>query len=361
MTTRRQFLGQSAGLCFVGCGIAGHAHAQAGAPAGKREVLVGGKRARTIDIHAHCQVPAAMAIAGERLPKPRGVILEFPGLHEVADARLAAMDARGVDMQVLSCNPYWYGYEREIVEKMLDVQNEALAAFCSANPKRFAAFASLALQFPDLAVQQLEKAIRRHGLRGAAVGGSVAGAEFSDPKFHPVWAKCEELGVPIFIHPATQPQLAGRYKGNGVLSNVIGNPLDTTIALSHLIFEGTLDRHPGLKVIAAHGGGYLGSYAPRSDEGCRVFPDQCDPAIKLRKKPTEYLRDIYVDNIVFTPEAMRHLDAEIGYDRVLLGSDYPYPWQPGAIDVVMNAPGASDAQKLGMLGGTAAKLLGIEA
>lgn len=360
MTTRRQFL-QSAGLCFVGCGIAGHAHAEASAPTDRREAMVAGKRVRTIDIHAHCQVPAAMAIAGERLPRPPGVILEYPGLHEVADARLAAMEARGVDMQVLSCNPYWYGYERDVAQKMLDVQNEALAGFCSAYPKRFAAFASLALQFPDLAVEQLEKAVKRLGLRGVAVGGSVAGSEFSDPKFHPVWAKCEELGAAIFIHPATQPQLAGRYKGNGVLSNVIGNPLDTTIALSHLIFEGTLDRFPGLKVIAAHGGGYLGSYAPRSDEGCRVFPTQCDPGIRLKKKPTEYLRDIYVDNIVFTPEGMRHLDAEIGYDRVLLGSDYPYPWQPGAVDVVLGAPGATDAQKVAMLGGTAARLLGLAA
>ena len=359
MTPRRKFLFQATGLCFVGCGIAGHAHAQASAPTGKREVMVGGKRARTIDIHAHCQVPAAMKIAGDNLPKPLGVVLEYPGLYEVADARLAAMDARGIDMQVLSCNPWWYGYERDVVEKMLEVQNEALAAFCAAHPKRFAAFASLALQFPDLAVQQLEKAVKRLGLRGVAVGGSVAGVEFSDPRFHAIWAKCEELGAPIFIHPATQPQLAGRYKGNGVLSNVIGNPLDTTIALSHLIFEGTLDRFPGLKVIAAHGGGFLASYAARSDEGCRVFPEQCDPAIRLRKKPTEYLRDIYVDNIVFTPEAMRHLDAEIGYDRVLLGTDYPYPWQPGAVDVVLNAPGASDAQKVAMLGGTAARVLGI--
>jgi aminocarboxymuconate-semialdehyde decarboxylase len=90
-----------------------------------------------------------------------------------------------------------------------------------------------------------------------------------------------------------------------------------------------------------------------------VFPNQCDPNVKLRKKPTEYLRDIYVDNIVFTPEMMRHLGEEIGYDRVLVGSDFPYPWEQNAVDVVMNAPGATDAQKAAMLGGTAAKLLRI--
>ena len=359
MTTRRQFVFRSAGLCFVGCGIAGHTHAQPAARTGKREVRVQGKRVKTVDVHAHCQVPAAMAVAGERLPKPLGVVLDYPGLYQVADARLAAMDAMGVDVQALSCNPYWYKYDRDVVENMLEIQNEALASFCSAHPDRFVAFASLALQHPDLAVQQLEKAIRKLGLRGAAIGGSVAGVEFADPKFHPVWAKAEELGAVLFIHPASPPELAQRYKGNGLLSNVVGNPLDTTLALSHLIFQGTLDRFPGLKIVAAHGGGYFGSYAARSDHGCLVFPSQCDPEIKLKKKPTEYLRDIYVDNIVFTPEMMRHLDAEVGYDRVLLGSDFPYPWETDPVEVVMNAPGATDAQKAAMLGGTAAKLLRI--
>jgi len=110
-----------------------------------------------------------------------------------------------------------------------------------------------------------------------------------------------------------------------------------------------------------YGGGYIGSYAPRNDHGCLVFPDQCDKSIVLKKKPTDYLRDIYVDNIVFTPEMMRHLGAEIGYDRVLVGSDFPYPWETNAVDVVMKAPGATDAQKIAMLGGTAAKLLRIDA
>ena len=141
------------------------------------------------------------------------------------------------------------------------MQNEKLAELCASQPDRFGAFASLTLQFPDLAVQQLETAVKKQGLRGAAIGGSVLGEDFSDPKFHPVWAKAEELGAVLFIHPQSTPELAKRFKGNGWLSNTIGNPLDTTIALQHLIFEGTLDRFPGLKIIAAHGGGYLGSYA----------------------------------------------------------------------------------------------------
>ena len=359
MANRREFLQRTAaGLCFVGCGIAGHAHAQA--PARKREVVVNGKRARTIDVHAHCAIPAALAVAGDaRLAGVPAVTVRYPGLQQVAAERMGAMDAQGIDMEALSINPVWYGWERDVVEKMIEIQNDALASFTAAHPERFVAFASVALQYPDLAVAQLEKAIKGQGLRGVAIGGSVAGVEFSNPKFHPVWAKCQELGILVFIHPQSTPQLAERFKGNGMLSNSIGNPLDTTIALSHLIFEGTLDKYPGLKILAAHGGGFFGSYAPRSDHGCLVFPENCDKTIALKKKPTEYLRDIYVDNIVFTPEAMRHLDAEIGYDRIMLGSDFPYPWESHSVDVVMSAPGATDAQKIAMLGGTAAKLLGI--
>ena len=151
--------------------------------------------------------------------------------------------------------------------------------------------------------------------------------EFSDPKFHPVWAKAEELGVPLFIHPQGVPELGKRLSGNGWLGNTIGNPLETTIALSHLIFEGTLDRFPGLKVIAAHGGGYLPSYADRSDHACMVGPAGCNPEVKLKKKPTEYLKQIYFDSLIFSPEAIRHLAAQVGASQIVLGSDYPYPWQ----------------------------------
>src|SRR5436309_1851999 len=130
--------------------------------------------------------------------------------------------------------------------------------------------------------------------------------------------------LPPLLHVAQNAAdpLASRLKGNGLLANVIGNPLETTIALSHLIFEGTLDRFPGLKICAAHGGGYLPSYAGRSDQGCLTFPDRC-PGPKdgpLKKKPTEYLRQLYYDNILFTPEAMRHLAAEVGPSQLVVGT-----------------------------------------
>src|SRR5207247_9056542 len=160
-----------------------------------------------------------------------------------------------------SVKSYRYTTARDGTANTIQMQNEALVEVCATNPDRFVAFATIALQHPDLAVQQLVDGVKKYGLRGASTGGSVDGRELSDPKFHPFWAKAEELGVLIFIHPQGPAELAasGRLAGNGLLTNTIGNPLETTIALSHLIFEGTLDQFPGLKICAAHGGDYLPS------------------------------------------------------------------------------------------------------
>ncbi|HKA41463.1 MAG TPA: amidohydrolase family protein [Burkholderiales bacterium] len=361
MVSRRDFMKETAGaaasIVFTGCSLLSAPQARAQAkPSGKRrEVLVAGRRARVIDVHAHCTIPEAHALLGL---KPQSAI--GPGIDEVGQRRLGEMDEFGIDMEVLSINPAWYRAERDVVTQVIKIQNEKLAEFCAKYPDRFAAFASLALQFPDLAVQQLEEGMKKYNLRGAAIGGSVAGVDFSDAKFHPVWAKAEELGAVLFIHPQSTPPLAARFKGNGWLSNTIGNPLDTTIALEKLIFEGTLDRHPGLKIIAAHGGGFLPSYAPRMDHSCRVNPAECNPNIVLKKKPTEYLRSLYFDSLVFTSEALRHLAAEVGTSQIVVGTDHPIPWNLHAVDHVLNAPSLSDAEKVAILGGNAAKLLNIK-
>jgi aminocarboxymuconate-semialdehyde decarboxylase len=263
-------------------------------------------------------------------------------------------------VEALSINPYWYKADRDVATKLITIQNEKLAEACAATPDRFVAFASVALQFPDLAAEQLEQGAMKYGLRGAAIGGSVNGEELSDPKYHPFWAKAEQMGVLIFIHPQGTAEMNAttRFKGNGILDNIIGNPLETTIALSHLIFEGTLDKFPGLKICAAHAGGFLPSYAGRSDQGCLTFPDRCTRT--LAKKPTEYLKQLYYDNIIFTPEGMRHLIAETGVGQVVLGTDFPYPWTKTAVELVLATPGLSDADRVAILGGTAANLLGIK-
>jgi aminocarboxymuconate-semialdehyde decarboxylase len=279
----------------------------------------------------------------------------------VVEERHKAMDAMSIDMEELTINPFWYRQDRDTAAEIVRVQNEKLAELCASRPDRFAAFASLSLQFPDLAVRQLEDGMKKYGLRGAAIGGSVAGEEFADPKFHPVWAKAEELGAVLFIHPQSTPELAKRFKGSGWLANTIGNPLDTTIALQHLIFEGTLDRFPGLKIVAAHGGGYLASYAPRSDHACFVSPANCNPEIVLKKKPTEYLNQLYFDALVFTPEALRHLVAQVGASQIVLGSDHPIPWEQHPVDHVFATETLTDDEKMAILGGNAARLLGLKA
>jgi len=333
---------------FVACSGTG-----AGAPRGRRrEVVVSGRRVKTVDVHAHCAVPEAMALVGRQL-EAEALLKSRMG------DRLQAMDEQGIDVEALSINPYWYTADRDVAAKLIQIQNEALAEICATEPDRFVAFATIALQHPDLAVQQLEQGVRRYGLRGAGTGGSVAGLELSDPKFHPFWAKAEALGVLVFIHPLGTAELepSGRLAGNGLLTNTIGNPLETTIALSHLIFEGTLDRFPGLKICAAHGGGYLPSYAARSDAVMTTFPKRMTGTIA--KKPTEYLRQLYFDSIVFTPEALRHLAAEAGPGQIVMGTDYPFPWTHTSVDHILNTPGLSDADKIAMLGGTAMQLLKI--
>ena len=341
----------TAEVVFVGCCVTDAAEPQlpSGGATPRRQVVLDGRRVKAVDIHAHCAVPEAMTLMGMTVPNE--------GL-DLGPACLQAMDAQGIDVKALSINPYWYTAERDLARQLIRVQNEKLAELCAARPHRFVAFTTVALQHPDLAVEQLEDGIKRLGLCGVSIGGSVNGEELSDPKFHPFWAKAEELGVLVFLHPQGVPDLAKRLKGNGLLTNVIGNPLETTIALSHLIFEGTLDRFPGLKLCAAHGGGYLPSYSARSDHGCLTFPERCT-GLALKKRPSEYMRVLYFDSIVFTSEALRHLVAECGASQIMMGTDYPYPWTSTAVEHILGTPSLSDAERAAILGDTACKLLHI--
>jgi aminocarboxymuconate-semialdehyde decarboxylase len=373
MATRREFIKGAAasGLVFCSCALTdavyaqgSHKHPNLGTK--RKPVIVNGRAVKTIDVHSHCLFRDAIALMGAEAssvePPVKGAPEHYIPVSDKAAVaeRLAAMDAMGIDMEVLSINPFWYRKDRDTAAAIVKLNNERLAELSAAYPKRLAAFASLSLQAPDLAVKQLEDAMTKQGLRGAAIGGSVDGEDFYDPKFHPVWTKAQELGAVLFIHPQSPPELAKRFRGNGWLSNTIGNPLDTTIALQHLIFEGTLDKFPGLKIIAAHGGGYLGSYAPRSDHSCFVSPVNCNADIVLKKKPTEYLNQIYFDALVFTEEALRHLVAQVGASQVVLGTDHPIPWEEHPVDHVMGTTTLSLAQRVAILGGNAAKLLNIK-
>ena len=281
MGDRREFLKSiaEAGAVFAGCCL-GRGSLRAQSAARRREVVVGGRRVRTIDIHAHVVIPEATAIMGTVTPPDATTVMA------TVSQRFARMDDWGTDMQALSIN----------------------------------------------------------------------GDELSATKFDPFWKKAEELGCLVFMHPQGIPELDKRLAGNGGLTNVIGNPLETTIFLSHLIFDGTLDRFPGLKICAAHAGGYLPSYAARSDYGCVRFAGDCQ---KIKKHPSEYLQQLYFDSMVFTPEGLRHLVAESGVSQIMIGTDYPFPWSTTTVDHVLKTPGLTDADRRAILGETAAKLLRI--
>lgn len=369
MSDRREFLkemaGATAGIFFTGCGLVESALAlqQPGGSGKRREVAVGGRRVRTIDIHCHCYIREAVnMVKGYDQAKPLQASLDTAegkklNLTAVKD-RLKDMDEQGIDIQAvgLATTHFHYWADRDLATLLVRLQNEKIAELCSTYPDRFVGLGTVAMQHPDLAAEQMQEALKKLGLRGIMINANINGEELAAPKFDPFWAKAEELGAFIFMHPSGVPEADRRLQGSGRLGNVIGNPLDTTVALSHMIFEGTLDRYPGLKLCAAHGGGFLGSYIGRSDH-CAEF----DPACKSKKRPSEYLKQLYFDSLVYTGEGLRHLAAEVGAERILLGTDYPYGMgDTDAVNHILGTPGLTDAQKQAILGDNAAKLLGIK-
>ncbi len=321
--------------------------------------MVAGKRVRTIDVHAHCVIPEASKLLG---PGPANTVRGGDEVVIDINKRFAAMDAQAVDMEVLSINPNWYDRDRDLAGQVVKIQNEKLAELCASKSDRFAGFASLTLQAPDLAVQELETAIKKQGLKGAAIGGNVNGVAFSDAKFNPVWAKAEELGASLFIHPQGIPELNKLAAGNGWLANAVAYPnRDLAGAVAHDL-RGNLrpvpqaegDRRAWRRVFCRPM-----PIAPITPAWS--IPGGCNPDIKLKKQPTEYLKQIYFDSLVFTPEAIRHLVAQVGASQLVLGSDYPFPWQLEPVDHIFACTSLSDHEKADILGRTAAKLLGVEA
>jgi aminocarboxymuconate-semialdehyde decarboxylase len=212
------------------------------------------------------------------------------------------------------------------------------------------------MQAPELAVAELERAVKQLGLRGVEICTNVAGAELSDARFRPFWAKAEELGILVFLHPNGFTE--GRRLSDHYFINVIGNPLDSTVAVSHLIFGGVLDAYPKLKICVAHGGGFLPAYSGRSDH---AHGARSDVRTGIKKKPTSYLKKLYFDTIVFTHQQLEYLAEAWGSDHLLLGSDYPFDMaEPDPVGFVAGAKGLSRDDKAAILGGNAAKLLKIK-
>lgn len=340
------------------------AAAQPGASSKRREVSLGGRRVMTIDVHSHVRVPEAWDLVkdsigtkGSPADKTQANSEGLANIRNV-EKRLEDLDEMGIDVQAVSINPFWYWADEDLSRKLIQIQNEKIAELCAAHPTRFVGLGSVALQHPALAVEQIEVGVKKLGMKGFGVGGSVNGEDLSAPQFNPIWAKAEELEALIFIHPqvAGTPIDERRLKGNGFLDNVVGHPLETTLALTHLIQDGTMDMFPRLKICAAHGGGYLPSYSSRNDRCLTAFPNLCKP---LKKLPSEYLKQMYFDSVLFTPEDMRHLVAVVGVSQVVLGTDYPALWNRNPNDGILSIPGLSDADRVAIFNGNLAKLLKI--
>src|SRR5215510_15090225 len=357
MTNRRHFLksaaGAAAGAATFGFGVA-PLLAQA-----RRQVSVGGRRIKVIDIHCHGAIDVTEVVKGTPLANAARV-----GNQVLGPQRLQLMDQQGVDVQALTINGFWWyaAEDRELAGRIVRAQNEGLAAWVSSHPDRFVAMASVALQHPDLAAQQLEDGVKRLGLRGVSIGGHVEGEDVTLPKYDPFWAKAAELGVLVFMHPNNalnidKGNVLNARGGRGDLGNIIGNPLETTYFLSRLIFDGTLDKFPGLRVCGAHAGGYLPSYLGRTDVACDVRPNA---SCANRKKPRDYFkRELIVDTMVFSDEGLRHLVAEVGVGQIVYGTDVPFNW-PVTVDLVLDAPFLSNADKEAILSGNLMKLLRID-
>ena len=366
---RRQFIKQTAsvaGLTFVGCGLSSNSSAEESLSDGKRRhVMVNGKRMLTVDIHCHSYVHDVWPLIEERddIGYLRGLVgndrLKDKIDVDNVDFRLQQMDQQGIDMQAVSLHvgQYHHWADRDLAAQIVSIQNEKIAELCARYPDRFVGLGAVALQHPDLAVQQMKHAIKALDMRGFMITASIEGEELASPRFHPFWAAAEELGTVIFIHPRNFPVGQSRLEGNGRLDNVIGNPLETSIALSHLIFEGTLDRFPGLKICAAHGGGYLPSYIGRSDHCATNDQGHCKPVEKL---PSEYLRQLYFDSLVYSTENLTHLINTVGAGQIVIGTDFPFAMgNSDSIDHVLSVAGLSESEQEAILGATAAGLLGI--
>ena len=330
-------------------------------------------RGLTVDVHSHVLVSAAADyVRPHRKPDPRASLSaeetrvltriqeadRMPNLVDLA-VRMRDFDAMGVDAQVISPAPIqcYYDVPEEIGVKVARMVNEGVAAIAARRPDRIpAAMGSLPMQAGGAAAaEELEHAVKTLRLKGAEVLAHVNDKELSDRSFEPLWAKAEALGAVVFIHPSgfTEPRRFGRF----YFGNVIGNPLDTTVALHYLILDGVLERYPDLKIIAAHGGGYLPAYSGRIDH---AWGARSDAHGALPKPPSFYLKKIYLDTIVFTPDQLEALVKLSGVQKILLGTDYPYDMgEYDPIGHVASASSLSEADRAAIAGGNAKALFGL--
>jgi aminocarboxymuconate-semialdehyde decarboxylase len=326
----------------------------------------------TIDIHSHVAVPAAAKFVEPYLDWVTIPLAHFANAETKAlgqkqetdirarighDHRLADLDAMGIDVQIIAPPPpqCYYTVPLDIAVKAMHIANDGIAEFCAVKPDRLKGFGAVPMTDATEAARELERCVKQLGFTGVEILTNIAGKELSNPAFAPFWKKAEELGALVMIHPNgfTEASRLTRFYFN----NVVGNPLETTIALHYLIFDGVFERHPRLKVLAVHGGGYLGAYPGRIDH---AWGARSDSHGGLPQPPTTYLKRIYVDTVVLTPHQLAALVSTFGADHVLLGTDYPYDMaEYDPLGHIAAVEGLDAATVTALAGGNAKKLLGL--
>jgi aminocarboxymuconate-semialdehyde decarboxylase len=339
-----------------------------------------GKRGRelrpkstTIDIHSHVAIPAAGAFVKPHLDPATIPLTHFADAPTKAlnqkqeediraritsyDERLADMDAMGIDMQLVlpAPNQCTYTVPLDIAVQAARMVNDGLAQYVAKRPDRFVALGTVPLSDGTEAAKELDRCMMSLGMKGAEILTNVAGCELSEPQFAPFWKKAEELGALVVIHPNgfTDAKRLARFYFN----NVIGNPLETTIALHYLIFDGVLERHPKLKILAVHGGGYLPAYCGRIDH---AWGARSDSHANLPQPPTSYLKKIYFDTVVFTPHQLAQLVQVFGVDQIVMGTDYPFDMAEfDPIGHLASREELDSSTMAAIAGGNARRLLGL--
>jgi aminocarboxymuconate-semialdehyde decarboxylase len=329
---------------------------------------------RTVDIHAHVITPACLDLV-KGLMEPQydpfsywagketneyqaGHMAEILPKATDIDVRLADMDAMGIDVQALSVAPpqYYYWADVELGRTLARMQNENLAAMVQAHPDRFVGLATVPMQDVSSALKELEYCVRELDFRGVEINTNIFGLDLDDPRFRPFFAKAEELDVAVLLHP--NGFTGGERLQKYYMTNVIGNPLDTTVAMNRIIHGGVLEEHPGLKLVFVHGGGFLPFYSSRMDHSYELRPEGRH---HITRPPSTYLKQVFVDCLVFDSVHLEFLIQQMGADHVVIGTDYPFDmghYDPlGQIDGVR---GLSDEDKDLIRSTTAHKLLKLE-